>query len=225
MKKCINPEVGKLIHAYELKKLSKEDNENFELHLLDCEKCFNEIKQMEKISDLLAHDTDTRRAFKESQIEAASGTSFWIKLKNLLFPETNWFAKPALIYLALLLLIYPAYRGLSTDDEQRIRSVISINLIPDRSAEAVGTLDNKDILIRIIFPEAKPGIGYSISILSAKNDTVYFDDNFKEFDNYGTALLLVPEGVLKSGKYKVIIKDTQKITGGFERQYQFTIEE
>jgi len=223
MDKCTDPDIGRLIHAYELNGLSAEERELFEVHLLDCEYCFKEVRQMEVVSDLLNADADVKYAFGEAKTDLSLKTSFWSRLKSMFFPDTSWYAKPALVYFALLLLVYPAYRGIFVDGKRPIESATSISLIPDRSVETVyGSTDN-DIVLNIVYPEFESGADYSLSIVSESDDTIFWDQKFNGFDSYGTAVLLIPEGRLEPGVYSVTIKGVRGLSGIAERKYSFLI--
>ncbi len=222
MSKCINPEIGKLIHSYEMNKLSDKETELIEMHLMECEACFADVKQMEQVSNLLLNDVDMRLAFRETQIVTEPTQSVWAKLKHILLPDTNWYAKPALIYLAVLLLIYPAYKGLSSGKEASVRSVATLSLFPDRSVEAVRSAVANDIILRIVYPDAEVGISYSIRIQRANGESVFSDDEFNDFDKYGSATLFFPAGSLKPGEYTVEISGSKK-TGEMAVEYKFLI--
>lgn len=42
-KECTNPEIGRMIALYEFDRLSPEDKEKFEAHLLECDVCFQDL--------------------------------------------------------------------------------------------------------------------------------------------------------------------------------------
>jgi tetratricopeptide (TPR) repeat protein len=44
MKKCIEPKIGEMLHAHELGMLSDEDRARFEMHLMECDYCFEQAR-------------------------------------------------------------------------------------------------------------------------------------------------------------------------------------
>ena len=67
MKKCF--------HAYELGFLSESEKEKLELHMMDCEHCFQQVQQLQKAADLLRNDSEVRGTYtgmSEKSEETAS---------------------------------------------------------------------------------------------------------------------------------------------------------
>lgn len=53
MDKCINPELGSLLSSYQLGSLSKKNQIRFEEHLLECNYCSEELKEMSELASNL----------------------------------------------------------------------------------------------------------------------------------------------------------------------------
>lgn len=170
MNKCSSPEIGRLLHAYELNHLSQEDVERFEVHLLGCEYCFNELSSFEQAAEIVATDPDVRRVLREAALEETANESAWARLWGYLWPNTNLVLKPAVTYVAILLLVYPAYLGLyktvSTEDKDagKVRPVQTLILSPILSTSAVVTSTDKDLLINFAIPGAEPGRSYRVVV-------------------------------------------------------------
>ena len=206
MSKCIAPKIGKLIHAYELKILRPEDNELFEIHLLECEHCFHDLNSMEKVFEIMATDTDIKYILKGEAEEKPTREGTWRKIWKYLWPDTNLLLKPALAYFVILLLAYPSYLGLRFREADNIRQVQTLNLIPERSvAKPVKTGD--DILLSFVFVEAEAGRSYGITIKSDDKNIIFQDNDFTDFDQYQTGRLLLPAKKMKPGNYSLIIED------------------
>jgi len=223
MSKCIAPQIGKLIHSYELKTLSDEDNEIFEIHLLECEHCFHDLNSMEKAFDIMATDTEFKHILREEASEEPTGETLWRKIWKYLWPDTNLLLKPALAYFVMLLLAYPSYLGLKFIEEDNIRQVQTLNLIPQRSAaEPVKTGD--DILLSFVFVEAEAGRSYRITIKSDDKNIIFQDNDFTDFDEYQTGKLLLPAKKMKPGNYSLIIEDPRGEPPLNRQEYSFEIE-
>jgi len=65
MGNCIDPRFEPMIHAYELGTLSDEDRQALELHMLECESCFEAVRGFEKTSRMLKTDPDVRALVAE----------------------------------------------------------------------------------------------------------------------------------------------------------------
>ncbi|MCP4684405.1 MAG: tetratricopeptide repeat protein [bacterium] len=72
MSQCIDTKYETMIHAYELGVLSEKDREAFELHLLECESCFEAVRGFEDSSRLLRSDADVRSSVEEILDEGSS---------------------------------------------------------------------------------------------------------------------------------------------------------
>jgi hypothetical protein len=231
MSKCTNPKLGDLLHVYELNALSEEDIERFEIHLLECEYCFEQLKSFERQANLLASDEEVKELIRESTMEEyAQPESFLKKLWRYIWPETPLLFKPALAYLLILLLILPAYYGLrkvtETGTETEIGPVQNISLTPLRSmGEDVFKISlGKDGLINFVFEGAITGKSYQVIIKSIDGKVVYQDDAFKEFDEYRMGRLLLPLNKMKMGDYQLIITDPQREPPLNRQEYSFRIE-
>ena len=65
MSECINEDVGRLLHAYELGQLDENDCERFEEHLMECDYCFEQAKKSQSISRMILTDNENRKNIEE----------------------------------------------------------------------------------------------------------------------------------------------------------------
>lgn len=227
MSKCNDPDLGALLHAYELNVLSEEDSERFETHLMECEHCFNQLKSFERGAALLSSDDEVKKLIKEAvREEYPQSESLLKRLWRCIWPETPFVFKPALAYIVILLMILPAYYGLKRSPERSIMRVQQISLIPHRSgAESVFKISaGGDGLIRFVFRGAIPGENYHVLIQSENGRVIFQDDSFDEFDEYGAGLLSLSLTKLKPGSYKLVITDPRADPPLNRQEYSFIIE-
>jgi len=229
MLKCTDLKLGALLHAYELKALSDEDAERFEIHLLECEHCFEQLKSFERVTNLLSSDEEVKELIRESSTEEyPRPESFLKKLWRYIWPEMPLLFKPALAYLLILLMILPAYWGLRkvTETGTEIVPVQNINLAPSRSTgEDVFKINlGKDGLINFVFEAAIVGESYQVIIETKDGKVVYKSDSFREFDRYGTGRLLLPLAKMRPGYYRLVISDPRGEPPLNKREYTFGIE-
>lgn len=223
--KCTDKEVGALKHAYELGSLSGDDVERFEIHLLSCQKCFEEVQHMEVEFSLLRSDMSVRREVRRAVAQTEAQPSLAGRLLTYLWPETPLVFKPAVAFIALALLIYPAYLGMMGPGDSGMREIQSITLIPTRSAaDAVLTATSgHDGLITFVYPGAVVGKEYKLVIEAEDGTRVMSIDSFTGFDQYETGKIVIPLGRMRPGSYRLIIVDPQASAAYREQVYDFQI--
>jgi anti-sigma factor RsiW len=223
MKNCRQPELGKLLHAYELGMLSDDDRTRFEAHLLDCEACFGEITQLEGVSSLLRDDVDVAALIRREAAPTAS-KPLLARWRESLWPQKNLLLRPAMLYLLLVLAIYPAYRGLKAPDTSFIESVQTLNLTGMRSLTSEKIVPNKSLAVRFRYVGSEVGHAYVVALTTEQGETLFIDSFFTGFDETETAQLLIPAKLLTVGRYDLTITDPTGIEHNSEQTYTFTIE-
>jgi len=226
MKKCTNSKLGSLLHAYELKTLSGEEIEQFEIHLLECEYCFDEVQSFAEESSFLVSDEAVKNLiagfdYAPQQIPLAKK-----RLWRLLWPsETPYFLKPALLYLIVLLMIVPAFRGLTLLPDERVQTIQAINLLPIRSADnpVLKPVAGDKGLINFVFDGAETGKSYIVNIKSIEGDLIYIDSDFRDFDSFQTGRLILPISKMKTGDYILTITDPRAKPPYDKKEYSFKI--
>jgi tetratricopeptide (TPR) repeat protein len=66
MKRCTNKDIQRLLYGYELGILSDEERERVEVHLFECEICFNQVEQFKPAVRLIKRDADVREVMRNS---------------------------------------------------------------------------------------------------------------------------------------------------------------
>ena len=227
-KKCTDKEIGALRHAYEIGVLADDDMERFETHLLGCEHCFEEVKSFDAESSILREDMTVRREVRLAVDQGReTKPSLVASLWRFLWPESPLILKPALAYFAIVLLAYPAYRGIvSSGGPDGMREIQSISLIPSRSLSnaVLHASDGKDGLITFVYPGAEVGKDYRLVIERNDGTAVMTNDTFAGFDEYETGRVVVPLNRMDDGLYRLVISDTGVLEPGHEQVYVFEIE-
>lgn len=207
MGKCVDKSVGRFLHDYEMGWLSEEDHERFELHLMDCKCCFDQVREFRHAASLLATDEEVRAAFRSSGRVAG----FWSRLFRYLWPEGNLFMKPALAYLCILILLPIALTGLfdRASEDGLARPVRTLELVSTRGAlQTVQMDEGKDLVLNFGFAGAMPERQYRV-ILKSPGGDILFEQHDLTFDIRQSARLYVPFSILSSGEHTVIIQDPQ----------------
>ena len=227
MPKCKDPNLGALLPAYELNALSEEDVERFEIHLLECEHCFDQLKGFEQEAALLSSDNEVKQIIREAASEGYPQTESLLKrFWRYVWPETPFVLRPALAYLLILLMALPAYWGLRRLTQDQIRPVQTISLFPDRSGpEGVFRISlGGDGLLTFVFRGAVAGQTYHLVIESEDGRVVFRDDAFSRFNEYQTGRLLLPLTKMKPGGYRLVITDPRAKPPLNRQEYSFRTE-
>ncbi|UCD63618.1 MAG: zf-HC2 domain-containing protein [Candidatus Zixiibacteriota bacterium] len=225
--KCTDKDLGALKHAYELGALTGEEAERFEVHLLSCPECFEEVRKMEAESFLLRTDMSVRREVRQAVDRTAPGPSLARRLFTYLWPETPLVFRPAVALIAFALLIYPAYLGVRGPDDVGIREIQSITLVPTRSStdQVLKARTGHDGLIAFVYPGAMVGKEYHLTVESEDGTALMSTETFTGFDRYETGRIVIPLGQLKKGTYRLTVKDPRGMEPYREQVYVFLIDQ
>ncbi len=101
MSKCSNTNIGKMLHLYELGLLSEEDLQKFELHLLDCDFCYNNVQKFKPIADHINHYPEVRSTINTIVNDEEQSA----KTKSTDNISKSIFRKPRLLPISTALLI------------------------------------------------------------------------------------------------------------------------
>lgn len=226
MSRCTEQKLGDMLHAYELNQLDPNSREQFEIHLLECEHCFNEVAEFENIATIMTHDSEVKEtiATELATDSEISKISIWQRVWQLLWPETSFVLKPIVVYFVVVLMVYPAYLGIRGTTDNNIRQVVTLNLVPNRSSSAIAVQSGNDILLTFVFSGAVPGKPYSIEMKSSGGEVIYRYDQYKGFDKYGLGRLIIPEEKISRGEYTLIIRDLNLGSNIPAQSYNFKIE-
>lgn len=212
MNSCKDNNIGQMLHAFELKQLDAEQSEKFELHLLDCDYCFEQVSRFENIAGLLRFDSDVRELVS-SHVDAADAAPararaeraepFWSRLRALLWPETNLLLKPVVTYIIVLLLAYPAFVGIRHLSERPVQGVQSLLLTGTRTLADHTAAADRPLVVMFRIAGAREGMTYRVTVKTESGDVVYENDQFADFNDREMATLLLAAGSLEPGRYQI----------------------
>ncbi len=195
-----------VLYAESMNALTEDDRIFIEEHLKNCVECQREIEILEKINAALKKER--RRGL------------LW-KIKNEIV-EVFSVRKlvPALAYVAILLLLYPAYLGIFQ------KKTITEPLTPQKNYQlyqfdnrAESALSNKIVLDRetdifslsfTIPVLAADDIYYTAKIFDANKKAVWQKENIKSIDEFGTFLIFCSGEFFSSGEYTLQIDEKSR---------------
>lgn len=102
MSECTDKRYREMLHLYELGQLSPEQLEEFEIHLLECDACFEEVQQFDRAALHLRHSDNVRAAITqlaETKTETAGETP----TKKRLW--TTWVPVTLMVLIFILLIL------------------------------------------------------------------------------------------------------------------------
>jgi len=229
---CIDPEIGALIHMYELDTLSDEDTERFEIHMMNCEFCFHEVQDLTIVARLLRSDGEVSQlavdhSERQSDTRPSPGESFTGRIRRYLWPDVPLVFRPAFAYIVLVLVAAPLYYSLRMTPGDPIRPVQTLNLTSARSAAegSISLSTGKDVLISFRYADAEAGKAYSIVLETVEGMVIFSEGAFSDFDEFGTGRLLVPLERLHPGKYRLVVRGTADTPEATQSEFRFTITE
>ncbi len=215
--KCVDPEIGAMLHAYELNALEEKESERFEKHLLECPSCFEKVQELAPDGHIMLRD--------KKLLKRASKTTISGKLTKYLWPDIPLLLRPAVTLALIALLVYPAYLGLKSLESSGITTAQNINLFPSRSVESpvINISGDNPVIITFMHREAVPGNKYTISLFKENIAPPVYTIQFDQFDRFETGRLLVPAGKLPAGDYRLEIIESDSSDGGMPTIYTFKV--
>jgi len=228
MAKCNDPEVGVLLPAYELQALTEEDLKRFEIHMMHCQYCFNEVREFQKWSQMLLSSNLIKESVALATTADHRAKTSSKSIKVYLWPDIPIVFRPALYMILLLLMIIPSYLGLKQmfGDDQKIRPVQKISLVSTRTVNnnvlSIGT--KLDGLISFAVPDPMAIACYRITISDENGAIIMQDDNFNNISRSGMGEIIFPHVKMRTGTYHLTVTPFPVDSRSEKREYPFRIE-
>jgi len=225
MSGCIDPQIGVMLHAYELNALTEAQSESFEAHLLKCDYCFRRVSDFDREAKLLALDPEVRELVISAGPGGEGKDHLMEKIRRYIWPDVPLIFRPALAYLLVLIMIYPVYLGLRGRDHRDIRSIRNTVYLSDlRSVtqRPVLTIDHGEGAVMIYYDEAETDRAYTLVVESDSGREVFRKPNFVRFDRSGNSLVIISRDYLPKGKYLLRIVDPR--AGAQKRPPEYFLE-
>jgi hypothetical protein len=156
--------------------------------------------------------------------EAGREPSWLSKLRG--FGDQALSMSPSWAYLLVLLMAYPAYRGLTREAPEGGPRVLSQpvalgDLARTASGEAGVVRAGADTVITTFVP-VDPAFRYGLVIEDESGQTVYRVEDASPFDGIGTFAVLLPAGSLPPGRYEILIDELEASSSTPLNVYRFT---
>ena len=223
MSMCNDKDKGQLLHAYELNLLSQEEKDEFEIHLLNCDYCFNEIKEFSPRGKLMVSSPEIKKALMEDE---ASKETHGQKIKRYLWPDNlPVLLKPALLLTILIIAVISLSYNNIYERTGMIRSAKVLYLTPERASDSpeIYITENDELILNFIYLDFNPKNTYQLVLTDDQGNIIYSNTNFNDFDNYNSGRLIIPENLLNAETYRLNITTNQPDVQNSEQSYIFTI--
>ena len=224
---CSNPELEQKLHAYELGMLSDADREMVEVHLVECESCYSEIKELNKAAALLRDDETIRNvalSLESENAESSNGVAWFGKFSQAIWPRRTY-SKLLPVAVVLLLVSVVLFQLLPERDQQE-EIQQTLDLFPMRGSKPnVLILDgSKDAIINFVYESFDPAKTYDLQIISDGGQVVYSLEAFTEFSETGLGSITISLDIFKKGIYELDIIDAASDPPVIREQYYFEVE-
>lgn len=215
---CIDKTTGNLLHGYELGILSESEQERFELHLLTCNHCFEELRKSSEISNLMINDSEVVKRINSFATKHPIDSKK--KWKERPYPF-KWIGLAALVFVIIIPMIM--YTSFHRKTESTV--VQKIELYPNRSIDSSFSVDKTtDIEIQFVFEDSDPDQTYLIRLFDEQGKIVYTNDHFSGFELSDFASITLSPSILKEGRYKLVITDPNGDQWTNSQEYRFTLQ-
>jgi hypothetical protein len=155
--------------------------------------------------------------------EALRQTSWLRTVRRFLDPILS--LSPAWAYLLVLLLAYPAYRGLrplGLEEPKVLTQPVALGDLARASSGEAGLVRAGADTVVTLFVPVDPAYRYALAIRSESGRTLYRTENASPFDGIGTFALLLPAGSFGAGRYEILVEELGRSSATPLNVYQFT---
>lgn len=207
MSDCIDTRFEQMLYAYEIGMLSDEETTEMELHLCECDSCFQNASEFQNFADLIRKSSKIReRIHKDANSKQSSHIT-----RTLLI---------AAIVIAVAIPVY--YVSIDFDQVQVAQELL---LLPDRgSSDAIVSLAGSDIVeVSFVIEGAAQGDVYQILVRSIAQDTIYINEEFSGFKANGVGSIQLALSDLRAGRHTLDVLELIDELPALVTQYTFEV--
>ncbi len=193
----------KVLHAYELGILSDEERRRFESHYLECDYCYERVKEFESVARLLREDKAVYETAKSIASETETASGFMRILYKFWGDSRKRAAFAPLAAAAMIVLfIVPAYFIFMGGQQEQV-----INLWGSRSEiDTVFNVDpGEDVVVEFRYSDFTPGEEYIVEVKPYLQEPVYTDSNFTTFNPDQIGQITLSPNIFEDGFYKLLL--------------------
>lgn len=228
MAKCNDPAFENMLHAYELGMLSDDDRAKLEIHMIECNSCFDKSRKLKDAAEIMRDNIDSRSIIAEIVKKNESSTSLKQRFLRLLWPQSPrlFILKPvSIISLLLIILAYPVYK-VAFETGGPGHPVQTLNLFPLRGIEQniISFEPDGEVNINFVCDDAEPGISYRVTIKTHLGEQVFIQEEYSGFNKNGLGSIKLSMKLFNKGDYRFSIIDVSAKEPETKQIYYFSVE-
>lgn len=226
MKKCSNTGVGDLLHGYELNILNAAEADAFELHMLECEYCRNELVSFEGAAEYIRSSDGSRRIVEDVIRSNDSPRSFVQSVVNQIWPRNVILPlRPAFLMVLLMLIVGTKYvtRTSEMPIPQRIYPIDRLTSLASMRTGEQGKIFKaaERNVLTVIFNDISIESKYLLKIISKSDGKEHYSNENTRFNESGATLLLLEPNSLPPGEYLIKLQDSAGNARWPEQQFRY----
>lgn len=219
-KECIDKNEGIKLHAYELDLLSERDTEKFEIHLLGCDRCLEQVNSFHSDIRLLNSNKTIKDWLKKAVQKYVPAKTATAAAGRFQMPSGISF-KLVVGMVIMAVIISAGYFWLSPEKTHHSQQ---IKLIPSRSVSPNIIADPAtDFEFIFAYDNSVAGKCYQVEILNSADESIYENSRFCDFNEQNIGRIMLRGVKFSPGHYKMTISDPEELTQSATQEYRFTI--
>lgn len=176
------------------------------------------------LSHISAGDREIVSILRQVEGEEVKRRTSWLEILRG-FGDKVISMNPAWAYLLILVLAYPAYRGLRPEGiggPRVLGQPVALGDLARASSAEAGMVRAGDDTVVTIFVPVNPTYRYRLAIRSESGLTIYRAENATPFDGIGTFAVLLPASSLAAGRYEILVDELRESDSEPLNVYRFT---
>jgi hypothetical protein len=222
MDNCTEPRFQQMIHAFEVGLLTEEDRKAFELHLLDCDACSDEVRSFLRFSGPIRHDPDLRPDEKEVESIMSTGRDGRPAATRKDAKSRSWTVRLLTIAAALVVLAVPTY-WVTKDADEGVLQKINFGPMRGSSGGIVDLQSGGRVEFSFVLDDASAETIGRVTVLSRSGDVLFVDSSYADFDPSGGGRITLPISGFEEGFYQLIVEDPSGSLAIPKRIYNFRV--
>jgi hypothetical protein len=180
------------MHAYELGTLADSERTEFELHLFECEFCYENVQKFKNEGKTLRHDTDIRALSSEAVESAGDRKSRRTIIGALIAAAT------------VIAVAVPTFLWYSQPSEVQLLRLLPLRGVPVNEIQ----LDSGgDIEIRFVLEGANEATSSHLQITADNGEILWEESGFDDYTERGLGTIQLPVAAFSPGGYTLTISE------------------
>lgn len=226
MNNCTDKSFERNTHAYELGILSADEERKFEIHLIECNRCFSEVLRFQNQASLLLNSTLLRQGIADIVKGSGSAGAFWAKLRGWLWPEIPRIRMA--ICLSAIVLIFsstlPIYK-VAFDRAQVIEFYDSVRGDEREGTRTIYRDKGGVAVLNFPFPMTQSDDAYLVRVISYRTkEEIYSGKHRSTSPEVGRGTISIPVKDIVSGYYELAITYPPESQLSTPVSYKFLVE-